>query len=115
MMALVLPWEYVSVLRWYTWPISICIVVSFFGILRISNALDNPFGFDEDDIPIWDVAAHLDEEICLIMFYSALNKVGGENLYRSLFSLEHVYKHGEVPSNGLPAAPENMDAAVHVV
>merc|ERR1712216_219719 len=72
MMALVLPWEYVSVLRWYTWPISICIVVSFFGILRISNALENPFGFDEDDIPIWDVAAHLDEEICLIMFYSSL-------------------------------------------
>lgn len=124
MMALVLPWEYVSVLRWYTWPISICIVVSFFGILRISSALENPFGFDEDDIPIWDVAAHLDEEICLIMFYSALNKVGGENLYRSMVSLEHVYKQAgpslkcgfEIMQDGRPASDSrSRHAQMHLV
>lgn len=90
MMALVLPWEYVSVCQWNTWLLSVFISSAFFGIMRIASAMENPFGFDEDDIPIWNVAEHLDEEICIIMFYSALDSVGGENLYRSMLELDSI-------------------------
>lgn len=87
----VLPWEYVSVCQWFTWLPSIFISVSFFGIVKIAASMENPFGFDEDDIPIWEVAEHLDEEVCLIMFYAALDEVGGENLYRGLAAQDRIY------------------------
>lgn len=87
----VLPWEYVSVCRWMTWLPSFIISVSFFGIIKIASNLENPFGSDDDDIPVWDVAEHLDEELALIMFYSALDEVGGENLYRGLAAQDHIY------------------------
>lgn len=87
----VLPWEYVSVCQWMTWLPSVFASVSFFGIVRIAANMENPFGFDEDDIPVWDVAEHLDEEVSLIMFYAALDEVGGENLYRGLASQDHIY------------------------
>lgn len=87
----VLPWEYVSVCRWMTWLPSLFISLSFFGIVHIAANMENPFGFDDDDIPIGDVAEHLDEEVSLIMFYSALDEVGGENAYRGLIKQDHIY------------------------
>jgi len=90
-MNFVLPWEYVSICKWMTWLPSLFISVSFFGIVHIAANLENPFGFDDDDIPVWDVAEHLDEEVSLIMFYAALDEVGGENLYRGLASQDHIY------------------------
>mmetsp|Transcript_18132 Transcript_18132/g.41868 ORF Transcript_18132/g.41868 Transcript_18132/m.41868 type:complete len:103 (-) Transcript_18132:29-337(-) len=88
---LALPWEYVTVCQWMTWLPSLFMTVSFFGIVKIANNLENPFGFDDDDIPVWDIAKDLDDEIALMMFYSALDEVGGENLYRGLASLDHIH------------------------
>jgi len=87
----VLPWEYVTICRWMTWLPSLIMSVSFFGIVHISACMENPFGFDDDDIPVWDVAEHLDEEVSLIMFYSALDEIGGENSYRGLTKQDHIY------------------------
>merc|ERR1712232_940986 len=63
-MNLFMPWQWVSVTQWSTWFASMLLTVSFFGILHIANAMENPFGFDSDDIQISKSAAHLDEEIC---------------------------------------------------
>jgi len=87
----VVPWEYLTVCRWMTWLPSLFLSTSFFGIMQISGNLENPFGVDEDDIPVWEVAEHLDEEVALIMFYSALDEVGGENLYRGLAAQDHIF------------------------
>jgi len=90
-MNLFMPWELVSVCRWGTWFPSLLLTISFFGILQIANAMENPFGFDADDIPIWEVAEHLDEEVCLIMHYALLDEVGSENLYRCLMGHDMIF------------------------
>jgi len=87
----VLPWEYVAICKYWTWLPSLFISVSFFGIVHIASHMENPFGSDDDDIPVWDIAEHLDEEVSLIMFYAALDEVGGENLYRGLAAQDHIY------------------------
>lgn len=87
---LVLPWEYVTVCQWWTWLPSVFVSTSFFGIVRIADNMENPFGFDDDDIPVWQVAKDLDEDIALVMHYAALDEVAGENLYRSLASQDSI-------------------------
>jgi len=89
-MNLFMPWEWVSMCRWSTWFPSLLLTISFYGILQIANSMENPFGFDDDDIQLPEVAEHLDEEICLIMQYSVLDEVGGENLYRSMMGEDMV-------------------------
>merc|ERR1711988_959894 len=76
-MNLFMPWEWVTQCRWSTWFPSLLLTISFYGILEISNCMENPFGFDDDDIQLHEVAEHLDEELCLIMLYSVLDEVGG--------------------------------------
>merc|ERR1719460_301356 len=89
-MNLFMPWEWVSMCRWSTWFPSLLLTISFYGILHIANSMENPFGFDDDDIQLPEVAEHLDEEICLIMQYAVLDEVGGENLYRSMMGDDMV-------------------------
>mmetsp|Transcript_140882 Transcript_140882/g.450422 ORF Transcript_140882/g.450422 Transcript_140882/m.450422 type:complete len:120 (-) Transcript_140882:82-441(-) len=81
----------VAICKYWTWLPSLFISVSFFGIVHIASHMENPFGSDDDDIPVWDIAEHLDEEVSLIMFYAALDEVGGENLYRGLAAQDHIY------------------------
>ncbi|CAE8661671.1 unnamed protein product, partial [Polarella glacialis] len=90
MINFVLPWEYVSVCRWMTWLPSIFITISFHGIIRISSAMENPFGFDEDDIDLGKMVEHFDEEMCIVMHYAALDDVAGENIYRSLQNSDNL-------------------------
>eukprot|EP00929_Paragymnodinium_shiwhaense_P023585 TRINITY_DN14731_c0_g1_i1.p1 TRINITY_DN14731_c0_g1~~TRINITY_DN14731_c0_g1_i1.p1 ORF type:complete len:531 (-),score=83.47 TRINITY_DN14731_c0_g1_i1:128-1720(-) len=92
---LVLPLELVSVCKWLTWIPSLMLTISFFGIVQISNCLENPFGFDDDDIALWQIAENLDEDICLIMYYAALDEVGGENLARNAMGAESIYCSGQ--------------------
>jgi len=81
--------------KWLSWIPSLGLAVAFFGIMRVAEALENPFGFDDDDIPVGQVGEHLDEDISLIMFYASLDEVSGENLYRSLMHQDHVHlDHG---------------------
>jgi len=89
-MNLFMPWEWVTVCKWNTWFPSLLLVISFYGILVIANDMENPFGFDEDDVQLADVAEHLDEEVCLTMQYSALDEFGGENLYRNLMGIPRI-------------------------
>lgn len=91
MMSFIMPWEWVTVCRWSTWFPSVLLAISFFGIMKIANSMENPFGFDEDDIQLWEVAKHLDEEICLTMHYSLLDELGGENLYRNLMGKDMIF------------------------
>jgi len=93
-MNLFMPWEWVSICQWSTWFPSMLLTISFYGILQIANAMENPFGFDDDDIQVWEVSQHLDEEICLIMHYAVLDEVGGENLYRSMMGQEMIFVSG---------------------
>jgi len=90
MMSIVLPWEYVSVCRWLTFVPSLAITISFHGILRIASHMENPFGFDPDDLDLSEVVNHLDEETCLLMYYAGLDGVSGENMYRCLFDQENL-------------------------
>jgi len=88
---LVIPMQLVSMCKWLTWLPVLISCIAFFGIVRIAECMENPFGFDDDDIPIWQVGEHLDEDITLIMFYASLDEVSGENLYRGLLEQEHIY------------------------
>eukprot|EP00929_Paragymnodinium_shiwhaense_P118852 TRINITY_DN90749_c0_g1_i1.p1 TRINITY_DN90749_c0_g1~~TRINITY_DN90749_c0_g1_i1.p1 ORF type:complete len:481 (-),score=99.56 TRINITY_DN90749_c0_g1_i1:277-1719(-) len=90
-----MPWEWVSVCQWWTWFPSVLLTISFYGILQIANSMENPFGFDDDDIQVWEMGKHLDEEIVLIMHYAVLDEVGGENLYRALHGDDMVFLHGD--------------------
>jgi len=99
-MNLVMPWELVTICQFHTWFPSMLLSISLFGILRIASAMENPFGFDTDDIAVWKVAEHLDEEICLIMYYAGLDEVGCENLYRSMHAQEQIWLHDVDHSNG---------------
>lgn len=90
-MSLFMPWEWVTVTQWNTWFPSVLLSISFWGILNIANTMENPFGFDADDIPVSQVATHLDEEVCLAMHYAALDEFGGENLYRSLMGAPMIF------------------------
>jgi len=65
-------------------------VLSFFGVLEIAQILENPFGFDQDDVPLNLAADRLDEEVCLIIKHCHLCNVGGENLYRELMQIPKV-------------------------
>lgn len=94
-MSCMMPWEWVSVCRWSTWVPSVMLSISFFGIMEITNAMENPFGFDEEDVQIWEATKHLDEEICLSMHYSLLDEFGGENLYRSLMGSDLIFLDAE--------------------
>lgn len=89
-MNLFMPWEWVTMCRWSTWIPSLMLTISFYGILQIATSMENPFGFDPDDIPLPKVASQLDEEVCLIMNFSVLDEVGGENLYRSMMGEDMV-------------------------
>mmetsp|Transcript_45216 Transcript_45216/g.104831 ORF Transcript_45216/g.104831 Transcript_45216/m.104831 type:complete len:529 (+) Transcript_45216:121-1707(+) len=82
--------EYVAVCQWLTIFPSLCITIACFGVLKVAEEMENPFGFDADDIPIWDVAKHLHEEISLIAYYAQLDEVGNENLYRTMMNSEPV-------------------------
>lgn len=90
-MSLFMPWEWVTVCQWSTWFPSVLLTISFYGIMEIANAMENPFGFDVDDIPVAKVAQHLDEEVCLTMHYAMLDEFGGENLYRSLMGTPMIF------------------------
>eukprot|EP00931_Biecheleriopsis_adriatica_P074654 TRINITY_DN48669_c0_g1_i1.p1 TRINITY_DN48669_c0_g1~~TRINITY_DN48669_c0_g1_i1.p1 ORF type:complete len:513 (-),score=107.72 TRINITY_DN48669_c0_g1_i1:37-1476(-) len=94
-MSFFMPWEWVTVCRWNTWIPSMLLSVSFFGIMEIASILENPFGFDDDDIQLWKVAQHLDEEICITMHYSTLDEFGGENIYRNLMGKRMVFLSDE--------------------
>lgn len=89
-MNLFMPWEWVTMCQCSTWFPSLMLTISFYGILQIATSMENPFGFDSDDIPLPKVASQLDEEICLIMNFSVLDEVGGENLYRSMMGEDMV-------------------------
>lgn len=99
-MSLFMPWEWVSICQWSTWFPSVMLTVSFYGILQIANSMENPFGFDTDDIPMAQVAEHLDEEVCLTMHYAMLDEFGGENLYRSLMGSSMIF----LDEAGLPGS-----------
>jgi len=112
-MSLFMPWEWVSVCRWSTWFPSVLLSVSFFGILQIASSMENPFGFDADDIPIANVAEHLDEEVCLTMQYAMLDEFGGENLWRNLMGSNMVFldEAGLPGSEGLAFLAHAMGAS----
>jgi len=99
-MSLFMPWEWVSVCQWSTWFPSVLLTISFYGILQIANSMENPFGFDRDDIQIAEVGEHLDEEVCLTMHYAMLDEFGGENLYRSLTGASMIF----LDEAGLPGS-----------
>jgi len=90
-MNMFMPWALVTQCRWTTWFPSLLLTISFYGILQIANAMENPFGFDAEDIQIWEIADHLDEEVCLTMHYAVLDEVGGENLYRGMMDDDLVF------------------------
>ena len=90
-MHLAMLFDLVGVCRCGTWSPSLMLVFSCCGALKIADAMENPFGFDAEDIPIWEIAEHLDEEICLIMRYAVLDEVGGENLYRSMMGNDMIF------------------------
>lgn len=94
MLNIILLWEYVSVCRWMTWLPSVIISVAFFSLVQIAANMENPFGFDKDDIPVWKVVADLDDEVALFTFYAALDEVAGENVYRGLSALDKIYVAG---------------------
>jgi len=108
-MNLFMPWQWVTVTKWYTWFPGLLLTISSCGILEIANSMENPFGFDEDDIQISETSQQLDEEICLILTYAILNEVGGENLYRQMMDEDMIFLSGHAPEHaGISGYGGNM-------
>ncbi|CAG8519243.1 957_t:CDS:2 [Funneliformis caledonium] len=58
-----LPPQLYENLGWYTVPITAIATFTFFGVDAIATEIENPFGFDINDLPIDDYCSNLRKEI----------------------------------------------------
>ncbi|CAG8770277.1 13875_t:CDS:10 [Dentiscutata erythropus] len=60
---LALPFTIVSDLDWFTIPTMLLISFIFFGILAVGTEIENPFGYDENDLPLDEYCKDMEAEI----------------------------------------------------
>ncbi|CAG8664775.1 22107_t:CDS:10 [Cetraspora pellucida] len=58
-----LPFTIVADLDWFTIPTMVLIAFIFFGILAVGSEIENPFGYDENDLPLDEYCKDLEAEV----------------------------------------------------
>ncbi|CAG8505123.1 8828_t:CDS:2 [Racocetra persica] len=58
-----LPFTIVADLDWFTIPTMILVAFIFYGILAVGSEIENPFGYDENDLPLDEYCKDLEAEV----------------------------------------------------
>ncbi|CAG8591331.1 23751_t:CDS:10 [Dentiscutata erythropus] len=58
-----LPFTIISELEWFTIPTIFLVAFILFGILAVGSEIENPFGYDENDLPLDDYCKDLEAEV----------------------------------------------------
>ncbi|CAG8702639.1 1996_t:CDS:2 [Acaulospora morrowiae] len=58
-----LPFALVSKLEWFTIPVMLIVSLALFGVEAIGAEIENPFGYDKNDLPLDDYCKDLEAEI----------------------------------------------------
>ncbi|RIA88479.1 Bestrophin, RFP-TM, chloride channel-domain-containing protein [Glomus cerebriforme] len=59
-----LPFQLVQDLDWITIPVTFIITLTLFGVEKIASEIENPFGWDENDLDLDDFCGILNRELC---------------------------------------------------
>ncbi|KAJ3062945.1 hypothetical protein HDU98_001220 [Podochytrium sp. JEL0797] len=62
-----LPFQLVTVLNWYTIPATMVAAFTMFGIEAIGGQIENPFGFDANDLPQDEFVDQIRDEVLSVM------------------------------------------------
>jgi predicted membrane chloride channel (bestrophin family) len=71
---MLLPFQLYRVLEWITIPASVLAAYLILGLLLIGNELENPFGYDVNDLPLDDFCQQIATEIDIISSISKPKK-----------------------------------------
>ncbi|CAG8517427.1 6505_t:CDS:10, partial [Scutellospora calospora] len=58
-----LPFTIIAELGWFTVPTIFLVSFTFFGILAVGTEIENPFGYDENDLPLDDYCKDMEAEV----------------------------------------------------
>jgi len=82
-----IPFQFVAELNWWTIPVAGIISFTLLGIEAIGLEIENPFGYDYNDLPLDNITTKMTEDIQEIINFGSLNN---SQLWQGLVSLQQI-------------------------
>ncbi len=82
-----IPFQFVAELSWWTIPVAGTISFALLGIEAIGLEIENPFGYDYNDLPLDNIAAKMTEDIQELINSGSFNN---SELWQGLVSLQQI-------------------------